>query len=57
LLTTATLSVDNLSLSIDSEANLTIETGGNWHGTVQELADYLSQLSEDLQERIEDGEN
>jgi len=57
LLTTATLSVDNLSLSIDSEANLTIDTGGKWHGTVQELADYLSQLSEDLQERIEDGEN
>jgi len=57
MLTTATLSVDNLSLTIDSDANLEIKTGGKWKGSVEELADYISQLSEDLQERLENGED
>ena len=52
-LTSATLSVDNLSLSIDSEGQLSIKTGGKWKGTVEDLAGYVEDLYGDLAERIE----
>ena len=55
-LTTSTLSVDNLSLSIDSEGELTIKTGGKWKGTVEEFTDYIGDLYADLAERIENND-
>ena len=55
-LTSATLSVDNLSLSIDSEGQLSIKTGGKWKGTVEDLAGYVEDLYGDLAERIENND-
>ena len=55
-LTTSTLTVDNLSLTIDSEGELSIKTGGKWKGSVEDLAGYIEDLYSDLKERIEDND-
>ena len=48
--------VDNLSLSIDSEGQLSIKTGGKWKGNMEDLAGYIEDLYSDLAERIENND-
>lgn len=55
-LSTSTLTVDNLSLSVDSEGELTIKTGGKWKGSMEELTGYIHDLYSDLAERIENND-
>ena len=56
LLTTATISVNNLTLSVTNQGDITIETGGQWKGTLDELTGHIADLYQDLTE-VHDGEN
>jgi len=56
MLSNASVIVDNLSLSIDSEGNIKVQTGGEWKGKVDEFTDLLRELYEDLEERIQNND-
>jgi hypothetical protein len=56
LLTTSSIIVNNLSLTIDSEGEFTIKTGGKWKGTVEEFTELMKDLYLDLAERIKDND-
>jgi hypothetical protein len=56
LLTTSSIIVNNLSLTIDSEGEFTIKTGGKWKGTVEEFTEHMKDLYLDLAERIKDND-
>tara|TARA_B100000902_G_scaffold71463_1_gene76942 strand:+ start:1331 stop:1534 length:204 start_codon:yes stop_codon:yes gene_type:complete len=45
LLSKATLNVNNLKLTADSNGKVTIETGGEWSGELTELVEMLAQIT------------
>ena len=55
-LTKSSIIVNNLSLTVDSDGELTIATGGKWKGTVEELTEHMKDLYLDLAERIKNND-
>lgn len=45
LLSTASINVNNLKLTADSNGKISIETGGEWSGELNELVEMLAQIS------------
>jgi hypothetical protein len=45
LLSTASINVNNLKLTANSEGIVTIETGGEWSGHLTELVEMLAQIT------------
>lgn len=48
LLTKSTITDNNLTLSLEEDEVITIQTGGEWKGTITELAQLIKVVVEDL---------